>query len=248
MRSEILEGRLELPGSKIFELYPEQEKDILAFWSTIWFNYLNDNETNGLHWYERLGIKLYNDLVRRLSHHGWIESNSLVGRKWASVKLLTNNLLDYVSVDELEDVKAKHKYDKYMLEFSESGKADLVRQNGKTMKTGLIREGFSDSGETQFAFDVDKLAQYEDAVVKNLTKSMDKVRGMYPEMKSSKSSYDEVSVAIYEWHKANSEELFTTGKNVSDSRGRAISDCLRKVTNPISNKDFRSCLIVTYSE
>jgi len=248
MRKEILKGALALPGNRILELYPDQYKDIEAFWSAVWFNFLNDNETNGLHWYERLGIKLYNDLIRRLSHHGWIESNSLVGRKWASVKLLTKNLLYHVSEEELENVKAEHKYDKYMLGFNEVGQSDLVRQNGKTTRTGLVREGFRDSGSTQFAFCMETLGKYEDALVKNLTKSMDKIRRVYPEMKSTKSSYDEVSVAIYNWHKDNSEELFTTGKNVSDSRGRAISACLRKVTNPIANKDFRASLIITYPE
>ena len=247
-RELILSGRLDLPGSKILELYPDQEKDILAFWSAIWWNYLNGDETNGLHWYERLGIKVYNDVIRRLSHHGWVVSRSLTGRKWASVTLCHDKLLEHVTEDELEGVKVKHKYDKYLLGFNESESSDLVKQNGKTTRTGLVREGFRDSGNTQFAFDTAKLAEYEDAVLKNLTKSMDKIRHMYPEMKSNRSSYDEVSVSIYEWHKENSEELFTTGENISDSRGRAISDCLKKVTNPISNKDFRSCLVITYAE
>jgi hypothetical protein len=102
------------------------------------------------------------------------------------------------------------------------------------------------AGETQFGFDMDMLAKYEDAVVKNLTKSMDKIRHMYPEMKSSTSSYDSVSTGIYDWHKANPLEVFTTGENINDSRGRAISSALGKVTNPISSKDFRSALVITY--
>ena len=246
MREAILSGDLPFPGNALFEKYPKQEKLIKRFWKAVWFNYLNDNDTNGLYWYEEMGIKLYNDVVRRLSHHGWVESHSLTGRKWASVDLCTDKLLEFVTLDEMEGVKTEYKYTKYLLGFSESTSATMVRQNGEVRFTGLVREGFKEAGNTQFGFDMAVLAKYEDAVIKNLTKSMDKIRHMYPEMKSSSSSYDEVSTGIYEWHKRNELEVFTTGENVSDSRGRAISSALGKVTNPISSKDFRAALVITY--
>ena len=248
MRNEILNGKLPFPGNALFEEYPEQEKDIRRFWKTIWYNYLNNNETNGLRWYEELGIKLYNDVIRRLSHHGWVVSNSLSGRKWASVVLNTDKLLEFVTEDELETVKAEYKYEMYILGLDDSTLSTAVRQNGETKYTGLERTGFRDAGSTQFGFDMSALSKYEDAVIKNLTKSMDKIRHLYPEMKSTISSYDEVSVGIYEWHKRNDLEVFTTGENINDSRGRAISSCLSKVANPIANKDFRSALIITYPE
>lgn len=246
MRENILEGKLPFPGKALFEKYPKQEKLIRQFWKAVWFNYLNDNETNGLRWYDELGIKTYNDVVRRLSHHGWITSSSLTGRKWASVDLNTDKLLEIVSPDELEAVKTEYKYSKYLLGFESATLSTSVRQNGEVKETGLVREGFMKAGETQFGFDMDMLAKYEDAVIKNLTKSMDKIRHMYPEMKSSTSSYDSVSTGIYDWHKANPLEVFTTGENINDSRGRAISSALGKVTNPVSSKDFRSALVITY--
>lgn len=246
MREEILEGKLSFPGEALFKKYPKQEKLIKQFWKAVWYNYLNDNETNGLRWYEELGIKLYNDLVRRLSHHGWVTSNSLPGRKWASVELNTDKLLDFVTEEELEQVKAEYKYAKYLIGFNEATLSTSVRQNGEVKFTGIVRDGFRDAGNTQFGYDMEMLAKYEKSVVKNLTKSMDKIRHMYPEMKSSASSYDEVSAGIYEWHKENALEVFTTGDSVSDSRGRAISSALGKVTNPISSKDFRSALVIPY--
>lgn len=248
MRDGILEGKLEFPGTALFDLYPDNEKDIVRFWQAVWHNYLNNSETNGLHWYDELGIKLYNDLVRRLSHHGWIESISLSGRKWASIKLNTEKLLEYVSLDELEDVKAERKYDRYLLGCEASTLSSDVRQNGETKYTGLVREGFMDAGNTEFGYDMAVMSKYKDAVVKNLVKSMDKIRKVYPEMATSSSSYDEVSTGIYEWHEVNALETFTTGNSIIDSRGRAISHSLRKVANPIGNKDFRSCLIITYPE
>lgn len=248
MRNEILEGNLEYPGMALFMEYPEQAGDIKAFWKAIWLNFLSDNDTNGLHWYDKLGHTLYNDMVRRLCKHGWITSHSLTGRKWASVELNKDKLLEFVTEDELENVKACRKYDKYLLECTRAKSSKLVRQNGKTRKTGLVRKGFRDAGNTQFGYDMAKLEQYEEAVKLNLTKSMDKIRQDYPEMRSTSASYDNVSVGIFDWHADNPTEIFTTGDNISDSRGRAISSALRKVANPISSKDFRAALIITYEE
>lgn len=247
MRDLLMQGQLFYPGGAIFDDYPEQEDDILNFWNTIWYNYLNDNDTNGIYWYEKLGIKLYNDIVRRLSAHNWISSYSLVGRKWASVQINEDKLLEFVTPDELEAIKAQYKYSKYVLECTAATKSKAVRQNGKTRVTGIVREGFRDAGNTQFGFDMQALSKYEDAVKLNLTKSMDKIRHIYPEMKTSSSSYDAVSVGIYDWHQQNQMETFTTGDSISDSRGRAISQCLSKVFNPISSKDARSALVITYA-
>lgn len=248
MREQLLEGRLEYPGSAIFTDYPEQESEIRSFWKAVWMNFLNDSDTNGLFWYDKLGPKLYNDIVRRLCAHDWVESRSLTGRKWASIKLNADKLYDYVDVDELNSIKANYKYDKYLLECREAGASKLVRQNGKTKRTGLVRTGFRDAGNTQFGYDMAKLKEYEKAVKLNLTKSMDKIRQEYPEMQSDDASYDKVSCGIFDWHSYNRYETFTTGDSISDSRGRAISQALKKMANPISSKDFRSALVITYED
>jgi hypothetical protein len=246
MREEIMEGELSYPGFKLLMKYPEQMDDIRAFWKAIWLSYLADSDTNGVYWYDKLGCELYNVLVRRLSHNGWITSHSLTGRKWISIELNSDKILEFITPDELIDVKAKCKYKRYLLDCKEAKSSELVRQNGKTKRTGLVRTGFRDAGNTQFGYDMAKLNEYEDAVKLNLTKSMDKVRDFYPEMRSEAYSYDTVSVGIYDWHNDNAFETFTTGENINDSRGRAISNALRKVANPISSKDFRASLVITY--
>jgi hypothetical protein len=248
MREEILEGELGYPGFAILLRYPDQMDDIRAFWRAIWLNYLSGNDTNGVNWYDKLGCKLYNELVRNLSHHGWVTSHSLTGRKWISIELNTDKLLEFVTPDELGDVKTACKYRKYVLDRKESTASTLVRQNGKTRRTGLVREGFRDAGNTEFGYDTATLGKYEDAVKLNLTKSMDKVRESFPEMKSEDFSYDTVSTGIFDWHYDNAHETFTTGDNISDSRGRAISSCLGRVANPIGDKCFRSALVITYNE
>lgn len=248
MRKELLEGKLEYPGSAMLIKYEDKAGDILAFWNAIWSNYLRKQDTNGLFWYEKLGHKVFNELIRALAHHGWVTSHCLAGRKWASIELSTDKLLEYVTVDELQEIKTKYQYQKYLLDFKTAKASKLVRQNGKTKRTGLVRTGFRDAGNTQFGYDMAKLKQYEVPVKMNLTKSMDKIRQDYPEMQCDSTSYDNVSTGIFDWHAENELEVYTTGENINDSRGRAISQCLKKVANPISSKDFRSALIITYDE
>ena len=248
MRNDILNGKLQYPGTAMLLQYPDKADDILAFWKALWMNCLAGNDTNGVKWYEILGGKLYNDLTRRLSHHGWIECDSIPIRKWLSVRINQDKLLEFVSQDEWNQVKTRYQYQKYTLECNESKYCTFVRQNGKTKRTGLIRAGFRDAGNTQFGYDMAKLEEYEAAVKANLTKSMDKVREFYPEMKSEDFSYDKVSIGIFDMLNSNREETYTTGDSLSDSRGRAISQSLKKIANPISCKDFRAALVITYEE
>ncbi len=248
MREQILSGKLEYPGFLTLIKYINQEDDILAFWNSIWHTYLNSTEVNGLYWYDRLGPKCFNEIVRALDYHGWVLSHGHTGRRWASVELNEDKLLEWVSKDELQEVKKYHKYDRYKPTARSSNTANLTKQNGVLRNTGLVRKGFSKSGNTRFSYDMDMLSKYTPAVRKNLTKSMDKVRKFYPDMKSDSTTYDNVSIDLFDWHINNPDEVFTTGTNTNDSRGRAISACLGKVTNPIGNKDFRSCLKITYEE
>lgn len=250
MRQELLNGKLEFPGVNMLIKYADQESDIKAFWKAIWQNWLQDKETNSLAWYNQLGINCFNDVVRRLSHHNWIISSSRPGRKWADIQFNPEKLfeLGIVTPDELQDIRTANRYQKYLLDITEARASKLVKQNGKTKRTGLVREGFRDAGNTQFGYDMAILRDYEESVKLNLTKSMDKIRDFYPQMQCDSASYDQVSTGIFDWHSDNQYETFTTGNNFSDSRGRAISQVLGKVANPISNKDFRAALVITYDE
>ena len=248
MREQLLKGHLPFPGTTVLLKYCNKQEDIQAFWRAIWHNYLGNSDTNGLYWYDKLGHECYNDVVRRLCHNGWAVSHSLTGRKWASIELVTDKLYEFVTPDELQMIKTENQYQKYVLECKEARASKLVRQNGKTKRTGLVRTGFRDAGNTQFGYDMAKLEEYEKAVKLNLTKSMDKIRQDYPEMQCDSASYDNVSCGIFDWHNENRMETFTTGDNINDSRGRAISQALKKVANPISSKDFRSALVITYED
>jgi hypothetical protein len=248
MREDLLEGKLEYPGFMSIIKWIEKEEDIYAFWNSLWFSFLNNDDINGLYWYERLGAKCFNEIVRALDAHGWVTSQSMTGRKWASVELREEKLLTWVTPDELQAIKAKYKYQKYCLTATKSTVTKLVKQNNTIRDTGLVRQGFCAAGNSKFKYDMAKLADYENPVKLNLVKSMDKIRQMYPEMRSDSATYDNICNGLFDWHTVHADKVFTTGNSISDSRGRAISDCLSKATNPISNKDFRSALLITYPD
>lgn len=248
MREAILDGELAYPGDRLLNKYPLKEDEILNFWKALWRNYLRDQDTSGIYWYEKLGHKVYNEVMRAGCKNGWLISHSIPARRWSTVSLNADKLLDFVTEEELQEVRRKYKYKKYLLECSGAKASTLVRQNGETKRTGLVRKGFRDAGNTQFGYDMGTLGKYEEAVKLNLTKSMDKIRHYYPDMRSDSATYDQVVVGIYDWHMENAEEVFTTGDNINDSRGRAISQSLCKAFNPISSKDARAALVITYED
>lgn len=244
MENPLLDVLLVYPGTRMLEEYPEKADTIKAFWRAIVISHMNNADTNGIVWYERLGAKLYNTLVRRLDHHGYITSHSLTGRKWASVQLNDSKLEELYTKSAVQEAKRIYKYNKYLQTFSASVEDTMVKQNHQLRKTGISRPGFRDAGNTQFGYDMAALDKYAKAVKLNLTKSMDKIKQHYPNMRSDSDTYDQVSVGVYDYHKSNPLDLFTTGTNINDARGRAISSCLRRIANPISNKDFRAALVI----
>jgi hypothetical protein len=87
------------------------------------------------------------------------------------------------------------------------------------------------------------MLEYRDVIQKNLTKSMDKIAELCPNLRHDSASYDTISVEILEYY-LDSNDTYTRGNNYNDSRGRAISESLSKVGNPISCKDFRALIVL----
>lgn len=249
MRETILNGELPLPGGDALLVeYHEYAELITNLWKALWYNYIKDEgSVNSTYWYDKFNNpRVFNLVIIALSKAGWINSHSIPARNWAEIHLVKDKLIACgVTQEELAQVRANYKYQQYTLGLEASTKASMVKVGSRTTRTGLIREGFRNAGNTQFGYDMPTMDQHKPALVKNLTKSMDKIRKFYPNMRTDIASYDAVSTFIYDYHSNNPEEVFTTGNNINDSRGRAISQCLKKVANPISSKDFRASLIIT---
>ena len=247
MREQLLAGNLQLPKYEKFitAFGKPMTKLIDQMFQAMWFQYLKDKGSINLtYWSERFADPVvFNQALMALSNAGWITSHSIPARNWAEAKLNENKLLEYLDPTELNKVRAYHKHRKYVLNNEKSTLASATRLNGKVQDTGLVREGFMKAGNTPFQYDVDYMDKYEYPIQKNLTKSMDKIAEIYPELRHDEASYDTISVEMMEYYQ-NAQAAYTRGDNYNDSRGRAISSCLGKIGNPISCKDFRALLII----
>jgi len=244
MKSQILEGNLELPSYQSFMYaYPEHIRTIESFWKALWFSFLKDEGSiNSIYWAERFdNAEIYNVVLKSLSKANWIISHAIPERNWAEIKLNKDKLLEYVTIDELLQIRAYNKFKEYMPTNSESNVSNLTKVNGKTKDTGLVREGFMKAGNSKFKYDTKYISDYKDIITMNVSKGMDKVKKLHPNMVSNRATYDSISIDVLDYIE-NSNESFTTGNNYSDSRGRAISDCLSYVFNPIGFKDARALI------
>jgi len=249
-RTQLLEGKLPLPkADKLASMFPNDIDNIHSMFKSLWHNYVGNpnNKLSIPYWYDMFeSHKTFTFILKKLSEGGWITTNIISNANWGDMWLNTDKLLEYVSQEELNNIRAEFKYRKYTLGFDKSTKTKATRQNGFTRDTGLVREGFAKAGNTQFGYDTDYLQSNSEVINRNLVKSMEKVREKFPEMQTDEASYDEIAIGVRQVYEDSPEELYTMGHNFNDSRGRAISSCLSKLGNPISSKDFRALLVVSY--
>jgi hypothetical protein len=249
-KQDLLEGRLQLPLQGHWEdNFPEDIHNIQRMWNALWYNYLRKPEstTSVPYWFDQFeDYNVFRSFIEAMAKANWIITSINDRGHWGDMRLNQDKLLEVVTEDELTQIRVKFKCSKYVMQFKQATKVSATRQNGVVRDTGLIREGFALAGNTQFGLDTVALEQHLYPIQRNLTKSMEKVKDIYPELKADKALYDEVALEIADYYKSNSQELYTLGDNYNDSRGRAISSGLSKIGNPISSKDFRALLVVTY--
>ena len=245
-RELILENKLGLPNYINFVEAIGEEYTNLAdkFFKALWNRYLKDKGSISLpYWSDRFNNPIvFNQILMALSG-SWIITHSIPERNWAEANINEDKLLKYCTPNELEQVRATNKFAQYRLEKELSTKATATRLNGTTQNTGLVREGFMEAGNTRFSYDTAKMEEYKEVIQKNLTKSMDKIAKLCPNLRHDQASYDTISISMLDYY-LNSDQVYTRGDNYNDSRGRAISSSLSKIGNPISCKDFRSLLVI----
>ncbi len=243
-REHILRGKLPLP-EQIIELVGEEHRDIMnRMFSSLWHNFMkNKGKLSIPYWSDEFDCdKVFNTFLEHLSRAGWIISSIQPKRNWGEFYMNEDKLHTFVSPDELIHTREKYKFNKYIMECNTNVQfSDITKLGKDKLFTGLRRDGFALAGNSKFAYDSDMILRYRNIIELNLTKSMDKLKIEYNTFKDD-IDYTSVSKAILDHHISNPSDVFTTGENINDSRGRAISKVLAKVFNPISNKDSRSLL------
>ena len=247
MKEQLLAGKLDLPNYQAFvsAIGPEMANLADKLFQALWYQYLKDKGTiNSTYWSSRFNNPfVFNQVIMSLSKAGWLISHAIPARNWAEMHINEDKLLEFVSQQDLEQIRAFNKHRQYLPTHELSTIDNLTKINGKSKSTGLIRTGFMKAGNSQYRYDTQMMQDYSLIIQANLTKSMDKIAQLHPNMRHDRASYDTISIEIFD-HLVQSDETYTRGNNYSDSRGRAISSALSKVANPISQKDFRALLII----
>ena len=247
MKEQLLAGKLDLPNYQAFvsAIGPEMANLADKLFQALWYQYLKDKGTiNSTYWSSRFNNPfVFNQVIMSLSKAGWLISHAIPARNWAEMHINEDKLLEFVSQQDLEQIRAFNKHRQYLPTHELSTIDNLTKINGKSKSTGLIRTGFMKAGNSQYRYDTQMMQDYSLIIQANLTKSMDKIAQLHPNMRHDRASYDTISIEIFD-HLVQSNETYTRGNKYSDSRGRAISSALSKVANPISQKDFRALLII----
>lgn len=196
------------------------------------------------YWADKVGHKNLDNFIYALSESGWLVSKANARAKWGEFNLSQTMIDKHFSREEQLTYKVKARTAKYAMRFKENLTTDKVKTADGIKTTGLIREGFAKCSNQPFKLDVAPLVKYYDAILLNLTKSMDKIMVKYPTIKLDDSNYAVISKELLDFYIFHEGKEYNLEGNTSDSRGRAIYNGIKRVGNPISNKDFRSCLVV----
>jgi len=183
-----------------------------------------------------------------LSHLGFI--NSVSSGIYSQMQLLPKRLLEFVSQDEINEYKIAWNMDRYLLKLDKEIYPDnLVKTPSGIKPTGLRRAGFAKVVKNEFKFDRSILAKYRESIILDLMKSIEqsiekgKIKDKYFSNPSNYTKIVELCVDYY----INNDKSFNLEKNISDQRGRAIFQALKRVFNPISCKNARALLVASDS-
>ena len=205
-------------------------------------NLVHNNESLGLPYW----AKQNPSIVKRFTYI--MIKNKLgttkVKRKWSEFRF-NIELLDQ---SKLLTYRSLMKMEKYTCRLDEREQsARLVKSNGKIKETGLNRLGFAISAKRTYKLDTAYITKYRELIKSNLIKSITKgiaLGKIKDKFLEDKANYDEVTNYVLDFYTLDNEREYNNEYNISDSRGRAIFQSLKRIGNVISDKDFRAMLRV----
>ena len=213
--------------------------------NTLEWSWVNGNKPLSTpYWADKIGNSQLENFIFAMCECGWLVSKANARAKWGEFKLNDAKIDTFVSKEQQLAYKTKARVNKYSMKFVANTTDNLVKTASGVRPTGLIRKGFAKGATQPFQLDVAPLVKYYDAILLNLTKSMDKIITKYPTISLDSTNYAVISKELLDFYIFNQFKTYNLEGNVSDSRGRSIYNGLSRVGNPIANKDFRACLVV----
>ena len=234
-REELLSGTISFPKQIIDLVNPnESQKELIkGLWDALCFTFLSDKNVSAIVWYEKFNNeKFFNKLLKHLCDSGWVISK--VSNNYATLELNNEKLKKWISQEEINNLKYKHKYNHYLMTNSKSTLYNTVQIGNTWKETGLIRKGFMKAGNNKFSYDQTPINKYAEYIAYNIDKDFHK--------STKEVTYNEIVNSLVDYY-GKVKDTYTLGNNVCDSRGRSIFQCSKKIFNPVSHKDARASLI-----
>lgn len=135
------------------------------------------------YWAKRIrNPKAHNIALKILSKNGWIIVSTRPNNNWSSAYINESKLLEYVDRQTLDNVRMHNKFFDYKLSKTASVSNNKVTQNGTKLDSGLIRNGFMKTGNTEFAFNTNQIHENFDDILKEVNKGIEKMIVKYPQI------------------------------------------------------------------
>jgi len=244
---EIMNGKLSVP-TQILELADnsgQYHHELETMFNALWHNYLKNKSGISLpYWADRVGnLVVLNRFLKHLSKAGWITTDVEPKRNWGEARFNEAKLYKWVNSEDLVHVRRFNKFEMYRMDKNDKNSTGNKTKtaSGKVTDTGLVRKGFAKMETNKFTFDTNMLKKYKKAIILNVTKSMRMLELEYDAF-SDNTDYQAVSEELVEYYLIN-DGHYSLGQVISDSRGRAIPEALKKVFNPLGFKDARALLV-----
>ena len=250
MREYILNGELPLPSKdKFLAHFPLDFVEIIEdMWSSLWSNYCAKMKgTSTIHWMEIAGTankNHYISAIKALQNAGWLIIDTR--DNYSSVQLADSKLLEFVSEEELTQVRFNKRFVKYLPFASTSSQNGLatVKVNGKPTNRKLPRGGMEVGAKSVFTYDKRAMLEDFDSIKSECRKGIEKTLAKHAKtMALDEANYSEIMDSILDYI-ATEDVVCNMGTNHVDSRGRAIKSNLDKVMNPVGFKVARALIVI----
>ena len=237
-RENILNGELTFPKivleQIIFNNPITDHENTMEFWKDLWHSFLRESHLSTEVYMDKFNDNnVFNALLQLLSEYGWIISE--VESNYGSIKLQEDKILKWISQEELKEVRMKYRVKKYKLRSKDKYVDNLVKIQGKLETTGLVREGFATIMNNKFSYDLELMELHLEEIANNLLKGLTE--------DNKQVSYEEITFELLGLI-GESSSSYCVERNISDSRGRAIFQCQKRIANPVSSKDMRALMVM----
>lgn len=235
MRTMLMQGRFEIPEKVLVNHGLIDYKELInKYTNQIFSDYLRNKNTCLITWLRKFNnLQLFNQVNSLLLDNNYVVIEITNKNTFATVAMNEAKVLSIITEQELKEIIFKYKFKKYRLNKNHNKTVNITKTVNGYKDTGLVRHGFMYASNTEFQYDTKAIKKYLPYIAKKLTKDLT--------LSTLEVSYQDMinELLVY---MSNKNNTYTLGRNVSDSRGRSIFQCTKKIFNPISVKEARACV------